>query len=102
MGRFVRLSNRQKKLLFQANHANLQVFRMAPIYHFGILVPIKHQHDMELNSIHESNLWREAELVELNSIDIYGIFWNTRRVAIILQLSNMISIANPGELLIVT
>lgn len=40
--KFARLAYWQKKLLRMANQAKLQSFRTATTYHFGILIPCKH------------------------------------------------------------
>jgi len=44
---------------------------MALVYHFGILVPKDHQHVIELDFNHVRNIWHEAELEELKSLEEY-------------------------------
>ena len=59
--RFRRLANRKKKLLRLTHQAQLQSFRMRPIFKFGIQVPRNHEQAMMLDEQNGNSLWKEAE-----------------------------------------
>ena len=72
--RFSRLAKRQKKMLRMANQAKLKSYRTAPVYKYGVEIPRNHEHAMELDKKNGNNLWRDAEIEEINLIDEYNTF----------------------------
>ena len=72
--RFRRLANRQKKLLRLVHQAQLQSFRMRPVFKFGVQVPRNHDQAMMLDQQNGNTLWKEAEQRELAQIDEYETF----------------------------